>query len=296
MNTIGLLGAGVMGTAAGTKILEAGYKLTVFDPTAAAQNWAKEVGASVAQSLDDVAREAKIILMFLPGPVQIKQCVTGEKGILNNPGECRYIVDLATSDPTTTREMAETCKTKGIGYLDAPILGRPSAVGKWCLPVGGCETDLNSCRSILELFASSILYIGDSGAGHTIKLLNQMMFGAINAMTAEMIAIASGMGFDPSLVVETITSSQAGTVSNLFKELGNRIIKDDYSAPTFSVDLLIKDINLGLKMAQSHGTPPLLGQVVSYLNETARSQGHGSMDTAIMWKAVKSMWEPSEKL
>ena len=103
------------------------------------------------------------------------------------------------------------------------------------------------------------------------------------------------MGYDPALVVETITSSQAGTVSNLFKELGSRIVADDYESPTFSVELLIKDVQLGLDMAKRHGAPPLLGQIVGYLNETARRRGYGALDTAVMWKAVKSMWGPGER-
>ena len=134
------------------------------------------------------------------------------------------------------------------------------------------------------------MHVGEVGSGHTIKLLNQMMFGAINAMTAEMMAVAHKMGVSPKLVYETITASQAGTVSNLFKELGARVVEDDYADATFSVDLLIKDVQLGLDMAAEFGAPPLLGRMVSFLNETARSQGYGNQDTAVMWKAVEACW------
>ena len=183
-----------MGRAAGARVLESGYGLVVFDPTPAARDWASGAGAVVEMSPAAVAEKAEIILMFLPGPVQIRQCVSGGDGILSRAGACRVIVDLATSDPANTRQLSEAALQRGVGYLDAPILGRPAAIGNWALPVGGRGEDLEQCRPVLELFASRILPIGDSGAGHTIKLLNQMMFGAINAMTAEMIAHFRGNG------------------------------------------------------------------------------------------------------
>jgi 3-hydroxyisobutyrate dehydrogenase-like beta-hydroxyacid dehydrogenase len=291
MKKIGLLGAGVMGSAAGQRVLEAGHELVVFDPTPKAREWARKVGCQLAGSPAQAAAQVDLMLMFLPGPLQIRNCVLGDEGILSDPGKCKLVVDLATSDPDTTKQMAEACLAHGIGYLDAPVLGRPMSLGSWALPIGGRAEDLETARPILELFASRIYHIGESGSGHTIKLLNQMMFGAINAMTAEMMAVASAMGYDPAMVVETITGSQAGTVSNLFKELGERIVQDNYESPTFSVDLLIKDVCLGVEMARKHGTPPLLGQVVSYLNEIARRQGFGSLDTAVMWKSIKSNWE-----
>ena len=95
-----------------------------------------------------------------------------------------------------------------------------------------------------------------------MKLLNQMMFGAINAMTAEMAAIADRLGLPPRQLCEIITASKAGTVSNLFVELGQRIADNRYDDPTFSIDLLEKDIRLGLEMATAAGAVPRLGAVV----------------------------------
>ena len=86
-------------------------------------------------------------------------------------------------------------------------------------------------------------------------VLNQMMFGA---MTAEMMAIAKAVGIPPARLYDTITASQAGTVSNLFKELGLRVSQDNYDNPTFTVDLLIKDVKLGVEMAKAHNAPPML--------------------------------------
>jgi len=177
-----------------------------------------------------------------------------------------------------------------VGYLDAPILGRPATVGKWALPVGGKEGDLEKCTNLFKLFAAHVIHIGPPGSGNKVKLLNQLMFGAINAMTAEMMAISKAMGISPKLLYDTITASQAGTVSNLFKELGQRVSDERYTEPTFTVDLLIKDVRLGVEMAKAHNAPPVVARSVESLNEIAKAQGYGSDDTSIMWKSYHKIW------
>ena len=119
--------------------------------------------------------------------------------------------------------MAAASGRKGVAYLDAPVLGRPAAVGEWSLPVGGDPEHLAQCVDILKLFARNVFHIGPPGSGSKVKLLNQMMFSAINGMTAEMMAVAERVGIPQKLLYETISASQAATVSGLFKELGQRI-------------------------------------------------------------------------
>jgi len=290
MKPIGLVGAGTMGLAAARKILEAGRSLLVFDVSAGAQEKAQSMGARVAATPADVARQADRVILFLPGPKEVEGCVAGQGGLLQGSHSELVIVDMSTVDPGVTRRMAELALKKGVGYLDAPVLGRPAAVGNWALPVGGRKQDLEPCRPVLELLAAKIFHIGDPGSGDKVKLLNQLMFGAINAMTAEMMAVAEKIGIPPKVLFETISSSQAATVSNLFKELGGRIAAENYENPTFTINLLIKDIRLAVEMAKAGDAPPLLGRTVELINEIARAQGFGDSDTSIMWKSVRKIW------
>jgi 3-hydroxyisobutyrate dehydrogenase-like beta-hydroxyacid dehydrogenase len=221
----------------------------------------------------------------------VKSCVAGPEGLLSTAKPGSVIVDMSTVDPGTSRELWQMAQPAGVGYLDAPVLGRPASVGKWALPVGGTQADLDKCAPVLSLIAARFFLIGGPGSGNKIKLLNQMMFGAINAMTAEMMAVAEKAGIAPKLLYETITASQAGTVSNLFKELGEKIALNQFDDPTFSVDLLCKDVRLAVEMAQAVNAPPLLARTIQFLNEMAQSQGLGSKDTAIMWQSFKKIWE-----
>jgi 3-hydroxyisobutyrate dehydrogenase len=294
MHTVGIIGAGVMGRAAARKLIEAGHRLIVYEIAPASLRKIQDLGATGAASPAEVALQARTVLMFLPGPKEVEGCVLGEQGLLSAAAPGLVIVDLSTIDPETTRRMAKVSASQGVGYLDAPVLGRPSSVGNWALPVGGREEDLGKVKPVLQTLASKIFPIGPSGMGNTVKLLNQLMFGAINAMTAEMMALASHMGIEPQLLYETITASQAGTVSNLFKELGARIGEDRYENPTFTVDLLVKDVHLAARMAAEHGAPLLLTRTVEYINEMAQARGLGSQDTAVMWKEVKRLWEKKD--
>ena len=290
MENIGIIGTGVMGLTVAEKIIAAGHNLTVYDVFADAARRAGDLGANVAQTPKEVAQKSDIILLFLPGPVQVADCVTSADGLLTAMQAGTSIVDMSTSDPDVSAQMAILAEKKGVYFLDAPVLGRPATVGQWALPVGGNQETIERCKPVFKIFAAHIFHAGPAGAGHKIKLLNQLMFGAINAMTAEMMAIAERIGIEPGRLYEIITASQAGTVSNLFKELGKRVADENYEDPTFTVDLLVKDIKLAVQMAKENNAPPLLARTIEYINEVSQVQGMGNKDTSIMWTSYRGIW------
>ena len=279
-----------MGLTVASKVIADGYKVVAFDNNQKASDNGRRCGLTMVQNIEEVAHEVNVVLLFLPGPDQIVDCVASESGLLTSLHPGSVVADMSTVDPDTTIRMAAMALEKSIGYLDAPILGRPTTVGRWAIPVGGREEDLKICRPLFELIAAKIFHIGPSGTGHKVKLLNQLMFGAINAMTAEMMAVSSTLGIPPNVLYETITASQAGTISNLFIELGGRIAKENYGGATFTVDLLVKDLKLAVKMAEENHSPPIIGKAVELINEIAQSQGFGAYDTSIMWKSYLKIW------
>jgi 3-hydroxyisobutyrate dehydrogenase len=290
MKMVAIIGFGVMGKAMGQKLCEAGHSLRVFDVNHNAMRQAEAMGAQAASSPADAAKGADVIVLFLPNPTIVAECMTGEKGVLRSVRAGAVVVDMSTVEPGGTRRMAELAARQDVAYLDAPVLGRPSAVGRWALPIGGDAAAIERCRDILELAAAKIIPVGASGSGNTIKLLNQMMFNAINAMTAEMMAVADHMGVSRRLLYETITSSQAGTVSNLFVELGRNVVEETYDNPAFSVQLLCKDLDLAVGMADAAGAPPLLARLIQSINAMAKAQGYGDQDTSVLWKALLPQW------
>ena len=291
MNCIGIVGVGVMGRLVGAKLLENNFQVFGYDISPGRSEQAAGIGVSMVDRLADIAARANRIILFLPGPAEIRECVAGPDGLLAHAGKTSIIIDMSTSSPQTTADLAEAAEKAGVSYLDAPVLGRPATIGKWALPVGGNLAAIAECRDIFGPVAAQVIPMGPSGAGHKVKLLNQLMFGAINAMTAEMMAVSEAVGVPPAKLYETITASQAGTVSNLFKELGRRVGQESYDEPTFTVRLLNKDVRLGIEMADAAGAPLILGRAIDFLNQASLAQGFGEQDTSVMWKNVKNFWK-----
>ena len=116
-----------------------------------------------------------------------------------------------------------------------------------------------------------------------MKLLNNLMFGSINAVTCEVFALAGKLGVEPSLFFDTVSSSGAATVSNLFVALGRKIVADEYT-PTFSVANLHKDVSLGVALARGVGAELAVSENTLRLVERAVQDGLGQEDTAAIVK------------
>jgi len=285
---IGIIGAGTMGSNMAKRLIESGYTVYVRDTNKKAEENAARMGAKVVDSPAKVVEYAEIVLLSLPLPSDVEEVVLGTEGLLTNTEKLSVIVDLSTVDPFTTQKNAEQAKKFGVGYVDAPVLGRPQNCGRWTLPVGGEVEDVQKCRTVLGVLASNVIHVGPSGWGNMVKLLNNMMFGAINSVTAEIFAICAKFGMEPKTFYETIAKSGAATVSNLFKELGPKILNRDFQ-PVFKVNLLHKDMMLGIDMAKRLGVPLFVSENNELLNEVARLMGFGEEDTASVVKVYEKL-------
>ncbi|HMM53704.1 MAG TPA: NAD(P)-dependent oxidoreductase [Candidatus Desulfobacillus sp.] len=292
MKAVGIAGTGTMGRAVAGRLLADGLAVSGYDASPRAAEQARALGVAMCGSLAQLAGAAERIILFLPGPAEIAAAVTGEGGLLAGMRRGGAIIDMSTSSPDNTAAMAAAAREAGIGYLDAPVLGRPDTVGKWSLPVGGEAALLEEVRPLLERIAGSVLHVGGPGAGHKVKLLNNLMFGAISAITAEVMAVAERVGVSPAQFYDIVTASQAATVSGLFRESGRRICEERYTDPTFTLGLMAKDVRLGVDMAEAAGAPILVARSVDYLAKVACAQGFAGADTAALWQCVKNLWKP----
>ncbi len=292
VEVVGLVGCGRMGRCMLESVLKAGFRVVACDAFPAAAAAAGEMGAEICENPAQVIEKADMVLMSLPGPAQLEAVLFGEDGMVKTATAGKVIVDTSTVDPETTRKnAARVYEATGAAYLDCPILGRPSATGKWMLPTGGSEAALEFVKPVLLTFASNAVYVGDSGAGNALKLLNQMMFTCINAISSEVLAICPHVGVDPKVFYDTVASSSAATVSGLFREVGGNIVKGDFTHPTFTMDLLIKDTRLALQMAKDADAPSVIAGTVQMYNEIAHADGLGNQDTSALYKVFRKHYE-----
>ena len=291
IETVGLVGCGRMGCCMLESMIKGGYKVVAYDVFEAATERAKNMGAEIAATPQELAGKAKVIVMSLPGPVQLEAVLFGENGLSKGLSNEHVVIDTSTVDPQTTRHNAEGVRATGAEYLDCPILGRPSATGKWMLPTGGEAEVLEYVKPVLLTFAANAICVGQSGAGNALKLLNQMMFSCINAISSEVMAICDHVGIDKNVFYDTVASSSAATVSGLFREVGKCIVNDAYDTPAFTVDLLIKDTKLALQMAKDAKAPSMIAGTVQMYNELASANGLGAQDTSALYKLFDRHFE-----
>ena len=288
---VGLIGCGRMGRCMLEGMLAKGYSVVVYDKFPTAAQSASALGAQAVPTPKEVAEQASVILMSLPSPVQLKDVLFGEGGMMASLTSDHVVIDTSTVDPQTPRGLAARVGECGAAYLDCPILGRPSAAGKWMLPTGGSGEALEKVKPVLLCFAANAVRVGDSGAGNALKLLNQMMFSCINAISSEVMAICDHVGIKKEVFYDTVASSTAATVSGLFREVGRCIVNEAYDSPAFTVDLLIKDTKLALQMAKDADAPSLIAGTAQMYNEIAHGQGLGTQDTSALYKVFSRHYD-----
>lgn len=288
---VGLVGVGTMGKCMLDRLIGNGFEVAAYDPVPAAMAYAQDMGAIPAASPSDLARKAKLVILSLPAAKHIFEVIRGEGGLLEALTAGHVLVDTSTVSPGTSREGAAMIAAKGAKYVDAPILGRPSAAGNWIMPAGGDESAIAFATPALLSFAKKVVRVGDVGTGNAIKLLNQLMFSVINGVSAEVMAVAEAVGVDKKVFYDVVANSDAATVSGLFRETAKRMITEDYDQPTFTIELLCKDAGLGIQMANDAGVTPLIAGFVQMLNENARGKGLGKKDTSSLTKVFQEHFQ-----
>ncbi len=285
---VGVIGLGTMGGRMASALVRGGHRVVAHDVSADALRRAVAEGAHAATSSAEVGTAVRIVLLSLPAPAHVEAAVAGDDGLLARPRDGLVIVDTTTVDPGTTRRLASRANLAGVGYLDAPVLGRPESCGTWTFPVGGDRAALDIARPVLDVLGSTVVHVGEPGTGNAVKLLNNLMFGAINAITAEVMAACALVGVSPRTFYETVAGSEAATVSPLFRALGPKMLDGDYS-PVFTVDLLHKDTSLAMAMLDEAKASLIVGGAALVLTSLARAAGHGGLDSSAVVKVYEAL-------
>jgi 3-hydroxyisobutyrate dehydrogenase len=253
-SAIGFIGLGNMGGRMTKCLLRDGVEVRGYDANPAAIT---ESGAKPAGSVADIVGNADIVLLSLPDSRVVEAVSLGDDGLVAHSRSGQIVVDLSTASPASTRRLHAMYAERGVEYLDAGISGGAAAAekGTLTLMVGGSEAALESVRPTLDHFASQIFYLGDSGAGHVTKLLNNFLNGVALAATAEVMVAAKKSGLDLATVLDVFNNSSGvnfATVNRFPK-----IIQGDYLKGGLSNTLMLKDITLYTELVAELGVVSL---------------------------------------
>lgn len=265
METIGFIGLGIMGKPMCKNLMKAGYKTVVFDVVPAAVQEMVAEGAEAASSPAEVASKVKRMITMLPDSPQVKQVVTGPKGILEGASAGSIIIDMSSIAPLAAKEVHDAAKAKGVRMLDAPVSGgQPGAINATLsIMVGGDKADFDENLELLKVLGKSVVLVGGIGAGNTVKLANQIIVALNIAALSEALVLGVKAGVDPEAIFDAIKGGLAG--SNVMNAKAPMMMDRNFN-PGFRIDLHIKDIANALQTGKELNVPlPLTAQVAQIM-------------------------------
>ena len=285
---LGYIGLGIMGKPMAYNLLKAGHDLFIFNRTVSKGDSLAAEGAIVCNSPAEVAGMAEVVFINVTDTPDVEEVIFGAAGIIESARPGLIIIDNSTISPRATVDFAQKLKEKKVAYLDAPVSGGDVGAqqGTLAIMVGGEKEVFKKCLPLLEALGSNIVHVGDVGMGQTCKACNQLFCALHMLACCEGIALSKAAGLDPDIMVKVV-SSGAGS-SWALANLGPKIIEGDFT-PGFMIDLLSKDLNFTMELAQK-GRLPLLGTAL------ARELLHGAQAADLGRQGTQALYHVIEKL
>ena len=289
---IGFIGIGVMGRPMTLNLLKADHHVTIFarHPDKPEVQEVLNAGARLAPSSRAVAMASAMVITMVPNSMQVEEVVMGPHGILEGARKGLIIIDMSTIAPSVSRKLAEAASTKGVHFLDAPVSGGSQGAvnGTLTIMVGGEREIFEQVRPVLEAMGKkeNIFHVGPTGTGQVVKIVNNMLAGAIAAVTAEAFLLGVKAGAEVDMMAKIINVS-TGASWQLANQFPLRAFNGSFQ-PGFMTDLLHKDLGLALDLAAERQAPVMITALTRQLYEMARAAGYGHNDYTSVLKVLES--------
>lgn len=280
MTAIAMIGAGVMGSAIGSRLLDEGCALRFFDVTEDAGADLLERGATRASSPAEAAAEAEFVFTSLNSADIVELAVFGEGGVCEAASADKLLIDMSSIDPARTAAMAKRLReTTGMGWVDAPLSGGAPAAreGRMTLMLGGSAADVERADPVLAMLSARKTHLGDTGAGQTVKLVNQILCAGHFMIVAEAVKFAESQGIDASLIPDALAGGRAD--SAIMQEFMAKMAQRDFT-PTGRIDNMLKDLETVQASSFASRTAMPVTGLISELHRMLVAGGLGPADSA----------------
>jgi 3-hydroxyisobutyrate dehydrogenase-like beta-hydroxyacid dehydrogenase len=272
-----------MGARMARRLVDAGYRLTIFDTDAAAVRTLVEAGAHAADSPAAVASAAEIVLVSLPTPPVVEAvALAAAKG-----SRIKIFADMSTTGATYAKRIAADLATKNITAMDAPVSGglAGAANGTLAVMVSGPEPAFAVLKPVLE-HLGKIFYVGkEPGQGQTMKLLNNLLSATAMAISSEAVVMGVKAGLDAAQVVDVINAG-TGRNSATVDKFPKYVLPRTFNLG-FALSLLNKDVRMCMEEAGALGVPMVVGSAVRQLLSIAAASEGPDADMTDVAKTVE---------
>jgi 3-hydroxyisobutyrate dehydrogenase-like beta-hydroxyacid dehydrogenase len=276
MTDIGFIGIGLMGHGMAKNLLEKGHSLTVMANRSRARvDDLVARGATEVSTPREVAVTSSIVFTCVPTSNDVEALVYGDDGILAGARDGLIHIDTSTANPVSTLRIAADYHAKGLHLVDAPLARTPKEAqeGRLNVMVGATRELFDEILPVLKCFAENVFHVGDLGAGHKIKLINNFMSLSHATVVAEAVATARATGVHPESLFDLV--SAGGANSAMFQAIMPYVLEGDGSRMQFSLANARKDLAYFIAMVNEAGVTGLVGPAVLQTLTLANALGRG---------------------
>ena len=272
---IGFIGLGLMGSAMVNRLQDQGYPLTVI-ANRSRENVDKAVarGATEVTTAREVAEAADITMLCVDTSASVEARMLGEDGVIAGLAWGKTVIDFGTSLPGSTRMLAEKVADTGAVMLDAPLGRTPAQAldGKLNIMGAGDRATYDAVKPVLDDLGENVFHVGPTGAGHTLKLINNFFAMTTACSMAEAFAIGDLAGIDRQTLFDVMG---AGPLRSGMMEFVKAHAIDDRIDLAFSVANGRKDVGYYTAMADEMGVPTQMSMGARNALNLAQATGWG---------------------
>ena len=285
---IGWIGTGVMGSSMCGHLLTAGYRVTIHSRTRSKAQSLLDRGAQWAESPHAVAAESDILFTMVGFPQDVRQVYFATDGILSGAGAGTILVDMTTTQPSLSRDIAAAASAKDLSAIDAPVSGGDVGAKNAGLSImiGGDTESVQAVMPLFELLGKKIVHQGQPGTGQHAKLCNQIVIAGTMVGVCESMLYGYKAGLDLNRIFESIRGGAAAcwTLDNL----APKILQRNFD-PGFFVEHFIKDMGIALEESKRMGLVLPGLTLVHQLYQTVQTLGHGRSGTHALMLALEEL-------
>lgn len=286
--SVAVIGLGIMGGPMASNLVKAGYTVTGYNRSPDKVEALVRAGGTGASSVAEAVADADVIITMLPDSPDVEQVATGEGGIIESAKPGAIWVDASTIRPDVAARVAKAATEAGLRPLDGPVSGGEQGAieASLSIMVGGQRDTFDAALPVLEAVGRTIVHVGPSGSGQTVKAANQLIVAGTIELVAEALVFLEAYGVDTEAAITVLAGGLAG----------NRILDRKAASmaarqftPGFRVDLHHKDMGIIIAAAREAGVAIPLGAHTAQLMGALRQLGHGDLDHSALLLLVEQL-------
>ncbi|MGO2004139.1 MULTISPECIES: 2-hydroxy-3-oxopropionate reductase [Micrococcaceae] len=285
---VAFIGLGIMGLPMAKNLVKAGFQVTGYNRSPEKAKDLASAGGTAAASVAEAVANADVVITMVPDSPDVEAVVGGADGVFANAKKGALWIDNSTIRPDVAVVLADDARAAGLRPLDGPVSGGEAGAidGVLSIMVGGEKADFDDAETVLNAIGKTIVHVGPSGSGQTVKAANQLIVASNIQALSEAVVFLEAYGVDTQAALAVLGGGLAG--SKVLDQKGQKILDRNFD-PGFRLALHHKDMGIVTSAAREAGVVLPLGALVAQLVASTVATGDGSLDHSGLFRGVERL-------